>query len=213
MDNIHHVVSHVHHRGQAQVQGQVLPGRFLGVFSPAGRCPAPQRGRAAAPLAAGTVYEDPGVPDLQQRTHLITMAHVCTCCRCTCWVADGAVRLDHGHTVNGTEAVLPHLHHLGLHHRTGPLHRVLWPSRNQAANIRRTSDGQTQDGLKVPAVPTQHPSPEWIHLRRYLLQVDVGTDQSVVEEEKFSLFGFDDLTFVIKNHLSQQLRVNRMFLL
>lgn len=53
-----------------------------------------------------------------------------------------------------------------------------------------------------------------LHLssRRDLPQADVGTDQRVVEEEDFSLLRSENLTFVIKSHFGQQLRVNQMFL-
>lgn len=56
-----------------------------------------------------------------------------------------------------------------------------------------------------------HPPPPELS-RKNLLEVDVGTDESVVEEEDFSLPRSENLTFVIKNHLRQQLRVNKAFL-
>lgn len=48
-------------------------------------------------------------------------------------------------------------------------------------------------------------------LGSFILQVDVGTNQGVVEQEDLSLFRLDNLTFITKNHLSEQLTVNQLF--
>lgn len=48
-------------------------------------------------------------------------------------------------------------------------------------------------------------------LGSFILQVDVGTNQDVVEEEDLSLFRLDNLTFITKNHLSEHLTVNQLF--
>lgn len=65
------------------------------------------------------------------------------------------------------------------------------------------------------SVSTSTCSTCWRHLgpRRPLPEGDVGTEQRVVEEEEFSVSRFENPAFLITDDLSQQLRVNQMFLL
>lgn len=44
--------------------------------------------------------------------------------------------------------------------------------------------------------------------QRYLLQVNIGTDQGVVEEEDLSLLGLENLTFITIDNFSEQFTLN-----
>ena len=62
---------------------------------------------------------------------------------CGCTSGAGATASGYDDTVPAFQTVLSHLHHLSLQQRDTPLHCVLWTNRNQAADVRRTSGGQT----------------------------------------------------------------------